>query len=122
MMIFLCACGQKNDVQTANVTGNLTENESTDIKETVSDSIPLNIRQEVIDIPEIETEHNIFFFSDSHISMCDYRDIELVDKASQRAESFSAFVFGYYPAGGKHRSVLHPLQLMVYRHRIDLMQ
>lgn len=90
MIIFLCACGQKNDVQTANVTGNLTENESTDIKETVSDSIPLNIRQEVIDIPKIETEHNIFFLADSHISMCDDRDSELMDKASQRAASFAA--------------------------------
>lgn len=51
--------------------------------------IPLNVRREVIDVPEIEREHHIFFLADSHISMCDDRDAELMDKSTQRAVAFA---------------------------------
>ena len=52
-------------------------------------NISVNIHEEVIDIPGIDNEYNIFFLSDSHISMCDSRDPEVMEKAQSREEAFT---------------------------------
>lgn len=80
ILVSATACGQNGGTEQANA-----ENDS---QQTDISSIPVNVRQEVIDIPELEGEHKIFFLADSHISLCDDRDPELVEKATQRADSF----------------------------------
>ncbi len=47
--------------------------------------IPLNITEEVIDVEGIKEPFEIFFLADSHISLCDDRDMDLVSKAFQRS-------------------------------------
>ena len=53
-------------------------------------NIPVNITQETVDIDGLEKEFNILFLADSHISLCDDRDPDLIDKASQRSPMFKA--------------------------------
>jgi predicted MPP superfamily phosphohydrolase len=53
-------------------------------------NIPVNITQEIVDIDGLEKEFNIFFLADSHISLCDDRDPDLIEKASQRSPMFKA--------------------------------
>lgn len=90
-LLTVTACGQNGGNQEANAQSATPENENTvTVEETDTGSIPLNVRQEVIDVEGINGEHKIFFLADSHISMCDDRDAELMDKATQRAASFAA--------------------------------
>lgn len=49
----------------------------------------INIRKEEVSVPGLTKEHRIFFFADSHISMCDERDAEIMEKAKDRETSFS---------------------------------
>ena len=51
-------------------------------------NIPVNVTQETVDIKGYEKEFNIFFLADSHISLCDERDSDLIEKASQRSVMF----------------------------------
>ena len=80
-LLSVVACGQD---------GNLQEADALDSTASISIEIPVNVRQEVIDVPELENEHHIFFLADSHISMCDDRDADLMEKATARAASFAA--------------------------------
>lgn len=50
----------------------------------------INVRQEEISVPGLTKEHKIIFLSDSHISMCDERDADVLEKAKSREASFSA--------------------------------
>ena len=47
--------------------------------------IPVHISKEVIDVEGMEEPFEIFFLADSHISLCDNRDMDLVSKAFQRS-------------------------------------
>ncbi|MCR5604086.1 MAG: metallophosphoesterase [Lachnospiraceae bacterium] len=47
--------------------------------------VPVNITEEVIDVEGIEEPFEIFFLADSHISLCDNRDMDLTGKAFQRS-------------------------------------
>ena len=80
-LLSVVACGQD---------GNSQEADALDSTASISIEIPVNVRQEVIDVPELENEHHIFFLADSHISMCDDRDADLMEKATARAASFAA--------------------------------
>lgn len=50
----------------------------------------LVVRKEEVIVPGLEKEHHILFFADSHISMCDERDSDVLKKAEAREASFSA--------------------------------
>lgn len=52
--------------------------------------IPVNIQEETIDVPGLSGEHRLFFIADSHISLCDDRDKELMEKAALRGMGFAA--------------------------------
>ncbi len=90
LLISATACGQNGSDVQANAENASKDTVTTETVENTEYSIPLNIYQEVIDIEGIETEHKIIFLADSHISMCDDRDSELIEKATQRASSFAA--------------------------------
>lgn len=86
-LLSVVACGQNGNVQEADA-----EDISATVSEVVKEdtvAIPVNVRQEEIDVPELENEHHIFFLADSHISMCDERDADLIEKATARAASFA---------------------------------
>lgn len=53
------------------------------------DDIPIKVYRETIDVPEITSEHRIFFLADSHITLCDQRDNELLEKEATRSMLFS---------------------------------
>lgn len=53
-----------------------------------NEKIPLNIAEETVDVDGFDGEFNIFFLADSHISLCDDRDSELIEKAAQRSTMF----------------------------------
>lgn len=89
-LLTLTACGQNGGNEQANAEDIPQIQETVEVTDSIENSIPLNVRQEIIDVPELDKEHHIFFFADSHISMCDDRDAELMDKATQRAASFAA--------------------------------
>lgn len=41
----------------------------------------LYISEEEVTVPGLEREYHLFFMADSHISLCDERDAQLMDKA-----------------------------------------
>lgn len=48
----------------------------------------LNIAYEEFTVPGLEREYRLFFMADSHISLCDARDSEVMEKAAQRRAAF----------------------------------
>ena len=48
----------------------------------------LNIREEEIIIPTLERDYELFFIADSHVTLCDKKDSELIEKNNARKESF----------------------------------
>ena len=72
VIIFICACGRETD--------NKIENETT--------AIPVQISEETLEVEGFEREFSIFFLADSHISLCDERDKELMEKAWSRSRLY----------------------------------
>lgn len=87
LMLFLTGCGR--DIS-EDQTDAVTEESASDVVQEQVTEIPVNIIEETIDVPEIENERVIYLVADSHISMCDDRDADVMDKALQRAASFAA--------------------------------
>jgi len=96
LMISLSGCvdstvkQESQELQNTGQTADTNKEDIEDINETNESDIPINVTEETIDVEALDREFNIFFIADSHISMCDDRDSELMDKASQRSESFKA--------------------------------
>ncbi len=63
--VFLSACDKKGDIDER-----------------------LHIVEETIDVDGLEEEFSLFFLADSHISLCDERDEELLPKAAERSIMF----------------------------------
>lgn len=59
-------------------------------KDTLSQSQleELYISREEIAVPGLAKEYHLFFMADSHISLCDDRDAEVLEKAQQRQAAF----------------------------------
>ena len=83
-LLSVVACGQESNYQEADAS------DFSPVANNDAIEIPVNVREEVIDVDELTKEHHIFFLADSHISMCDERDADLMDKATGRAASFAA--------------------------------
>lgn len=49
----------------------------------------INVKKEEVSVSGLTKEHRIFFLADSHISMCDERDAEVMEKAKSRESSFA---------------------------------
>ena len=91
-LVVCCACGQGtayNRDKEADVTGSTSETSDTE-QNNQDKEIPVHVSAETIEVDGFDREFNIFFISDSHISLCDDRDEELKDKAAQRSASFKA--------------------------------
>ncbi len=86
LMLFLTGCGR--DISEDQIDA-VTEESASDVVQEQVTEIPVNIIEETIDVPEIENERTIYLVADSHISMCDDRDADLMETAAVRAASFA---------------------------------
>ena len=91
VIIFVCACGKKPDEVTP-MDSNINDSKQVEDKndENNETAIPVHVSQETVDVEGLTREFNIFFLADSHISLCDERDNELMEKASSRSPMFKA--------------------------------
>ena len=91
-MLALCGCGKKAEQVTI-----IEKNEEinvnigkmiTDVPELITNAKPkLNIYSQ--DITARMSEYKIFYIADAHISLCDGRDAELLNKSEARNKSFT---------------------------------
>lgn len=49
----------------------------------------INVHEEVVEVDGITSDHYLYFMADSHISICDEKDQELMEKAAAREAGFS---------------------------------
>ncbi|MBO4845906.1 MAG: metallophosphoesterase [Lachnospiraceae bacterium] len=90
VMMFACACGNNTDTVTSDENVSADNEQVTDNNENTLTAIPVRISQETVDVEGFDREFNIFFLADSHISLCDDRDKELMEKAMSRSPMFAA--------------------------------
>ena len=90
VMMFVCACGNNTDTVTSDENVSTDNEQVTDNNENTQTAIPVRISQETVDVEGFDREFNIFFLADSHISLCDDRDKELMEKAMSRSPMFKA--------------------------------
>ena len=89
VIMLACGCTKKTDTLTSVDNVSSSDKQETKIKDVNTQTeIPVRILQETVDVEGIEREFNIFFLADSHISLCDDRDKELLEKASSRSSMF----------------------------------
>ena len=91
-LVICCACGQGTAYgkdKEADVADSTSE--ASDAEQASQDNkIPIRVSSETVEVEGIDREFNIFFISDSHISLCDDMDEELIDRAAQQSASFKA--------------------------------
>ena len=51
-------------------------------------TISVNVTEETVEVDGLDREYDIFFLADSHISLCDDRDPDLMEKAASRSPMF----------------------------------
>lgn len=49
----------------------------------------INVHEEVVEVDGITSDHYLYFMADSHISICDKKDEQLMEKAAAREASFA---------------------------------
>jgi len=80
-----CTTQNSNDDSSDVLNADNSENDSIETENNTSD-IKINVRS--VNVSAKMSSYKIFFIADSHISMCDERDSELMEKASTRSNSF----------------------------------
>lgn len=84
-LALLCGCN-KGGISSPK-TSDTDKNESVSSNQNDTNSF-INIREEEITVSGLTEDHSFYFIADSHISLCDERDKDVMEKAALRAMGF----------------------------------